>query len=268
MIDLDRIADALRETAEAVILPRFRALGADEIRQKSGPNDLVTVADTEAEAMLTRLLTEADPDSVVVGEEGAARDPSLLTRLDGSAPVWVVDPVDGTYNFAHGQPGFGIMVAYVVERVIRAAWIHDPLAGTTVWAVRGGGAWQGRERLHVTAHDLPITAMVGSGYARLDDGRPSSEVLMARGPLRRLANPRASAVDYVTIARGETHFAVFRPSMPWDHAPGALIVHEAGGVVRFLDGRPYEVGITDGIVLAASTEANWATLHEVLAGAA
>ncbi|MZD04454.1 inositol monophosphatase, partial [Streptomyces sp. SID5785] len=116
--DVERI---VRAAAAAEITPRFRQLGAHEIDQKSGPHDLVTVADKRAEEYLTRELTAALSGSVVVGEEAVAADPSTYEALRGAAPVWIVDPVDGTRQFVHGDPGFCTLVALALDGVVLAS---------------------------------------------------------------------------------------------------------------------------------------------------
>ncbi|MEI6985667.1 MAG: inositol monophosphatase family protein, partial [Rhodospirillaceae bacterium] len=142
MIDLHEIGDLIRKTAIAVVLPRFRNLQANQIREKH-PGDYVTIADTEAEEMLGRLLMATVPGTVVCGEEAVARDRTTLDLLGQSAPVWVIDPVDGTGNFANGRIGFAMIVALIENGVTTAGWIHDPLNDITIHAQRGGGAWCG-----------------------------------------------------------------------------------------------------------------------------
>ncbi len=91
LIDPTRVTGLIREVTEAVILPRFRNLEQGEVKEK-GPNDLVTVADTDAERLLTARLIEMLPGSTVVGEEAVAADAKVLERLKGDAPVWILDP--------------------------------------------------------------------------------------------------------------------------------------------------------------------------------
>ena len=131
----------LRAAAQAEILPRFRRLAAGAVRAKSGPLDLVTDADEAAERVITAGLLKRFPGCIVVGEEAVAADPALLGALDGADLAFVVDPVDGTANFAAGLPLFGCMAAAVVRGEIVAAWIHDPLGDDTAVALRGEGAW-------------------------------------------------------------------------------------------------------------------------------
>jgi len=148
-LDIDHVSALIRETAEAEILPRYQRLEAVDIRQKSGPQDLVTAADLASEARLERALRAHLPGSAVVGEEGAFADPTLLERLRGAGAVWIIDPVDGTINFCEGRPHFVVIVALVRDGVIVAGWLHDVLAGETAVAARGAGAWIGGRRLSV-----------------------------------------------------------------------------------------------------------------------
>ena len=126
--DADRVTRLIEEAAAAEIMPRFQRLAAGDVREKA-PGDLVTVADEAVEARLAPLLTSLVPGSIVVGEEAAAADPNLLNRLFDDRPVWIIDPVDGTSNFAEGRPAFAVMVALARGAHILAAWIHDPVKG-------------------------------------------------------------------------------------------------------------------------------------------
>ena len=103
---LDQVGELIREVAATIVLPRFRHLSSDEIQQKA-PGDLVTVADKESERALTSGLTALLPGSRVVGEESVAADPSLIERVGEGGAVWIVDPVDGTNNFAAGKTQIG-----------------------------------------------------------------------------------------------------------------------------------------------------------------
>ena len=264
MIEPETIADLIRQTAKAVILPRFRALAPEEIREKN-PGDFVTIADTEAEEMLSRLLTQALPGSVVCGEEGVARDAAALAVLDGRAPVWVLDPVDGTGNFAHGRTAFTVIVALVENGVTLAGWIHEPLTGAMVHAVRGGGAWVDGKRTAVDT-TLPLAAQHGSAYGQLAKRGATCKVLSASGAVASVRNTGCGGLDYIMMARGETHFKYSSVSLPWDHAAGILIMNEAGAIARFADGAPYSVHRRDAPLLIAANEGNWQALHALLSG--
>jgi len=260
MIDPDVISALIRRTAEAVILPRFRTLSPDQIREKH-PGDLVTVADTEAESMLGQLLTEAVPGTVVCGEEGVACDRRTLDLLDRPEPVWIIDPVDGTANFAHGRPAFAVIVALVEAGITRGGWVHDPLGNVTVHALAGSGAWCRNRRLTV-ARDL--SRMTGSAYGHVPGRGPAIRLLTAHGTVGAIDNTGCGGIDYIRLARGEAQFKVSSASLPWDHAAGLLIMAEAGAEARFLDGGAYCIHDHNRALLIAPTRDSWETLRRVL----
>lgn len=132
------VEEVIRQAAAAEIMPRFRQLAAHEIDQKSGPHDLVTDADRKAEEFLTEALTALLPGSVVVGEEAVHADPASYGAIGGTAPVWIVDPVDGTRQFVHGDSGFCTLVALVLDGVVHASWTFAPAREEFATAIRGG----------------------------------------------------------------------------------------------------------------------------------
>ena len=140
-IDPHQVSDVIRRIAVEEVMSRFRQLANHEVSEKAA-GEIVTIADTEAERRLGEEFCALLPGSKIVGEEGAATDPTSLNKLDGDAPVWVVDPVDGTKNFSEGKSCFAVMVALVEKGQIEAAWIHDPVADATIHAIRGKGAWE------------------------------------------------------------------------------------------------------------------------------
>lgn len=141
------VEEAVRKAAAAEIMPRFRRLGAHEVDQKNGPHDLVTDADRNAELYLTQALGALLPGSVVVGEEAVHANPATYEAIQGDAPVWIVDPVDGTRQFVHGDDGFCTLVALVRHGAVLASWTYAPARDQLATAVRGGGAFLDGERL-------------------------------------------------------------------------------------------------------------------------
>lgn len=269
--DLDRVATVLAEVAEEEILPRWRNLTDADIREKTGPNDLVTVADEAAEVLLARRLPELVPGSILIGEESVEKDRALLRKLDGEAPVWIVDPVDGTKNFAEGSDRFCVMAALVYRGETVAAAIHQPVHERTAVAAKGEGAWmlstEGRERLQVAA-PAALDTMEGSFNFRFF---PEA----VRQPMRDRANARltdrhyrrgCAGYDYIQLAAGRWHYAVYWKNMPWDHAPGLLIHAEAGGVSGRIDGRPYKPRELTGGIIAAVDKTGWHALRDEVVG--
>ncbi|MGF1640310.1 MAG: inositol monophosphatase family protein [Rhodospirillales bacterium] len=269
--DGDAVIAIVRGVAAAEILPRFRNLAAGDVVAKRSPADLVTVADTEAERRLAAALTVLAPTSRVVGEEAAEHDPGLLAALAGPVPVWLVDPVDGTRNFAHGKPCFAVIVAYCAGGETLAGWIHDPLADATAWAVRGGGAWlrtpEGVLRLR-TAAARPLESTTGSVGWRVARRVQTDRAQGLAVPARTV---RYGCVgrEYMDLGRGALDFALYTRLKPWDHAAGVLIHAEAGGFARLVDdGTPYRPApaIQEATLLLAADRESWEALATVLAG--
>ena len=263
MIDGKIVSNFIRETARALILPRFRALGSGDIREKK-PGDPVTIADTETEKALTPLLAGTLDGSFVLGEESVAESPSRLELLAADAPLWIIDPVDGTANFAKGLPGFAVIVALTQRGQVEAGWIYDPLGDIMISAQRGEGAWHGDTRLKVSA-DVPTERLSGSAYGRAKSGVRAAKALNESGRILGVHNQGCSGLEYMALARGISQFSLHSRSLPWDHAAGMLIVSEAGGHGSFLDGTAYDTRILDRPVLAAASLVNWRAIHDIVA---
>jgi fructose-1,6-bisphosphatase/inositol monophosphatase family enzyme len=266
--DLAALAELLRGAARQEIMPRFRRLEAGEVRQKTGPLDLVTEADEAAERVITAGLRRLFPAAVVVGEEAASADPSLLAGLAGAELAFVVDPVDGTANFAAGLPLFGVMAAAIIRGEVVAAAIHDPVSDDTALALRGEGAWiempdGGRTGLRVAA-PVAVEEMTGNVSWRFLP-EPQRGVVCANLP--RLGGSwdyRCAAHEYRMACAGHCHLLFFNRLLPWDHAPGWLLHQEAGGYSARLDGSPYSPLLTDGGLICAPDRASWQAARAAL----
>ncbi len=158
------VEEAVRKAAATEIMPRFRGLAAHEVDQKSGPHDLVTDADRRTERYLTDVLGPLLPGSVVVGEEAVHVDPEVYEAIQGDAPVWIVDPVDGTRQFVHGDPGFCTLVALARRGVLLASWTYISATDQLATAVRGRGAFLDGERLHAGSPDPARDLQVATSH--------------------------------------------------------------------------------------------------------
>lgn len=246
------VAALLRETAAAVVMPRFRALAAHEIQEKS-PGDYVTVADHESEARIVEGLAALLPEANILGEEAAAADPALIDGL-GSGLDWVIDPIDGTTNFSEGITPFALMVALIADGETEAGWIYDPVKDRMCHAHRGHGAFVDGERIAArpTGAEPPIAALA---MHFLTPERRADIEARAAGRLAVAAIPRCAGEQYPRLALGENDVSLFERALPWDHAPGALFLEEAGGRTARPDGSRYRV--TDrrpGLLSAASPQ--------------
>ena len=262
------VVTLVRAVARSAIMPRFRKLGAGDMSAKSGPMDLVTVADEEAEQRLGTGLQRMFPGCTVVGEEAATRDPALLERVGNSPLCFVVDPVDGTYNFASGLPLFGVIVAAVERGRTVAAAIHDPVGDDTAVALAGQGAWMeaadgGRAALRV-AEAVPVGAMAGTVSWRYMPEPRRAQVCARLPRLGAAWDYRCAAHQYRLMAAGHCHFSVYNRLLPWDHAAGVLLHQEAGGYSARLDGTPYDPGDSNGGLICTPDEASWTALRAAL----
>ena len=266
--ELAELVQLVRAVARAEIMPRFRRLYPGDVQAKSGPLDLVTVADEAAEAQLTKALHARFPGCTVVGEEAAAHDPALLDAVAGSALCFIVDPIDGTANFCAGLPLFGTMLAVTSFGRTLAAVIHDPVGDDTAVALAGEAAWlEGRDGSVAALRVAPpaeVAAMSGAVSWRFMP-EPRRSTVCAHLPRVAAAwDYRCAAHQYRMLAAGHCHFLVFNRLLPWDHAAGVLLHHEAGGYAARLDGSPYSPAATDGGLICAPDRASWAALHKAL----
>lgn len=261
---LDQVADLIREVAATVVLPRFRHLAADEVHQKS-PGDLVTIADQEAERALTRGLTALLPGSAVVGEEAAAADPAVLARVGDRGAVWIVDPVDGTNNFAAGKTPFAVMVALVRDGEPVASWILDVVGDHLTVAEAGAGAYLDGVRIKTRTDDPGAAALRGVVSRHYLPPHLRTIVNATAPALGGVTNGRHCAgYEYPAVATDAQQFVLFWRILPWDHVPGSLIVREAGGTVRHLDGAAYHPTDNDRGLLVAPNDDVWHTVRDTL----
>lgn len=230
----------MQEVAAEVITPRFRALTSGDVMEKR-PGDLVTVADHEAEELLTQALLADDPSVLVVGEEATSADPTLLDKLAVADHAYTVDPIDGTKNFVHGRPAFAVMMAELRAGEAVRAWIWQPELATAYVAERGGGAWENGRRLGTAWTGPADPADIDSAGLRVLTSRPTDEGDHRGVTLARTA--WSCGVDYPWLATGRADALLYANSLPWDHAPGSLFVAETGGVVRRADGSLLTPGV-------------------------
>ncbi|MEU1527972.1 inositol monophosphatase family protein [Streptomyces fagopyri] len=255
------VESAVRHAAATEIMPRFRQLAAHEIDQKSGPHDLVTDADRKAEEYLTEALAELLPGSVVVGEEAVHADPATYDAIQGAAPVWIVDPVDGTRQFVRGESGFCTLVALTLGGVVHASWTYAPARDQLAVALRGRGARLDGQPLRsgspLPGRDLEI-ATSHPDYTT-DEQKRALLGLNTEGVRPR---PCGSAgLEYLAVARGELDATAFSWEAAWDHAAGLLLVEEAGGTHLTLTGEPFRV--TGGNALPFTAARDEATARRV-----
>lgn len=252
------VAMLMRHAATTAIMPRFGRLLASDVQEKA-PGEVVTIADHESEAILTEGLQAILPDARVIGEEASESNPHLLQSLD-SGLVWIVDPLDGTANFAAGRGPFGIIIALAHEGVTIASWLYNPVTDRLCYASTGRGAFlqdskETPRAIFTQSNDCrPIAALA----TQFMPAALRNEVIASATTAYELRPiPRCAAEHYPRLALGENHVALFQRTLPWDHAAGALFLTEAGGRVSRWDGSPYVFHDGGLGIVAASSEALW-----------
>lgn len=250
-IDVDTVSDLIRDVSARVIDPRFRTLHDHQIHQKK-PGDFVTDADRQAERELGAAVTKY-AGGIVVGEESAFADPTILDAVPDADLVWVIDPIDGTKNFVHGSVDHGVMLAQLSRGETVRGWIWQPQYGHMWFAEHGAGVTcDGDEVTRGDSHS-PVRAATTHEAYKIPS--PVVEWRMAKW---------CCAVDYPLVCQDENDVTVYQHSYPWDHLPGALMVREVGGIVRTVDGAEYGSRETSGKLIVAADEEAYETVARLL----
>ncbi|OKH89950.1 inositol monophosphatase [Thalassospira sp. TSL5-1] len=265
--DIDKVTTIIREVAAEEIAPRFGQLEAGDIDTKTHAQDLVTIADTEAERILTRRLTALLPGSVALGEEAAHHDASLQkTVFAGTAPIWIIDPVDGTKNFAHQRQPFRSMLALYQDGRTVAAWIVDPLTGDVTVAEHGSGTFH--NGMPVKVRSEIMSASSARGFLIFYVRNRLAKAYGKRHFFEKLSYYSCCGAEYQDVALGNYDFCVYRTLKPWDHAPGTLLVREAGGIARYFskDGQKddYHANGSGAALICASSPELWDEINQLL----
>jgi len=228
------------------------------IETKSNTIDLVTTADRAAEGVVLARLSAGEPDYAILAEESGRREGKQ------GAPQWVVDPLDGTTNFAHRYPHYSVSIGLIEDGVPVLGVVHDPNRGETFYAERGGGAWLhtagargGPEpvRTHVTETTALSHAVLatGFGYDRATAQRNNvAEFSRVIAKVRGIRRAGSAALDLAWVAAGRLDGYWEFGLAPWDWCGGAVLVQEAGGIVETIDGGPWSLDAPSCCVGSAS----------------
>ena len=238
--DISKVSDLISEVAKVEILPRFRSLSADEQWHKE-VGGLVTIADIQSEKFLSRALGELIPGSLILGEEGAANMDQPYLCLEEDAPVWIIDPLDGTSNFLRGIPHFAVSIAWLHRGRIEHAVVYDPVRQEEFIASKGRGAQVSGHRIRVGDRQEMRESLFGTGIPflghcdeHLDWYTGSLAAVTGRSMGVRRAGAASLDLAYVAAGRLDGFWEMGLNS--WDIAAGALLVREAGGLITDLAG--------------------------------
>lgn len=247
------LKETIRLATEAGNVLRDGFGGTMSVADKEGRHNLVTEYDLRVEQFLLEGLTKLTPGASFLGEEGGLRE--------GSADItWVVDPLDGTVNFAHGIPIFCVSIGAVINGELKLGVIHQPLLNETFTAVTGKGAFLNGERIHVSKTSSLDESILVTGFPYDVDENPANCIgqfqnIVGRGlPIRRLGS---AAIDLAYTAAGRFDGFWEVRLQPWDMAAGAVILQEAGGTITHYQGRPFELS-------ASSVVATNGLIHDEL----
>ena len=262
-----RVLNLVRRAARAEIMPRFRALSADDIAQKTGPQDLVTEADRRAEAMIARGLVQMFPNALIVGEEDASQNADIIAKIAEAEMAFTIDPVDGTWNYANGLTQFGVILSVTRFGVPVFGVLYDPVMDDAVVADEVGPA----QMLQPRRAPRTLSASAGgevadlAGFAGLYHLPEAKRVAMAATfpKFSRAMSLRCACHEFRMLAQGHVDFVLSAGLTPWDHAAGALIGRRAGCHVAMLDGSDYRADTRDGYLLAAANLATWNRLRDL-----
>ena len=257
--DIEDLIDVVRNAAASEIMPRFRNLSSGDVETKSGPADLVTIADRAAEEVIRRGAEKILPGVAVIGEEAVAEDAGLLDAIGTSETSVIVDPIDGTGNYVAGLAVFGTILAVVHGSRTVFGVLYDPVLDDWMFAKRGEGAWFRRPDGSVArlgSFAEPPALAKARGYVALDDYDSSTREIVRKGfePVLSIRDIRCSCHEYRGLASGRVDFLRSYALKPWDHAAGVLLVEEAGGWAAVDGEQPYSPSLRQGRLIAATSE--------------
>ncbi len=268
---VEGLIQAVRFAARAQIMPRFRDTASEEIDTKSGPDDLVTIADRAAERVISEAAAKLLPGALVIGEEAVDEDAGILGALPEASLAVIIDPIDGTWNFANGLPLFGVILAVVENEQTTFGLLYDPISDEWIRASSGGGAFYcsssgAKRRLLI---DRTGCGTVGLVPLHLFPSAARKKLALRLVEFDRTMSLRCSCFEYWLLAMGACDFGISGLMKPWDHAAGELVYREAGGFAAMLaDGSRYRASRTTGQLLVARNRTRWAALQEVFAALA
>ena len=237
----DLLATARRIVAEACALLRTVDRSSMAISSKSNPNDLVTEWDARIEDLIRRRLHEATPGISILGEESGTST-STSTSPSTTTMRWLVDPIDGTVNFSHGLPFYGVTIALEEAGEPIVGVIAAPVLGWEAHARRGGGAFaEDGSRLAVSRTDAVARAMLATGFPYDRATSRGNFAAWEHFQIHARACRRfgAASLDMMMVARGWIDGYWESGIEAWDLSAGALLVREAGGRVTGVTGGPF-----------------------------
>ncbi|GAA5185613.1 inositol monophosphatase family protein [Niveibacterium umoris] len=241
------LESVVREIAREVTMPRYLKAG----RQHKSDGSSLTEADGATQRALAERLVELI-EAPILGEEMSSEQQRAIWE-QGAKGLWVIDPIDGTTNFANGIPIFGLSVGFLVDGHTEFGVVYNPIADEAFYAARGAGAWLNGQRLPLRQPPTTLAASVaGADFKRIPPALAAH--LAVNPPCYSLRNFGSSALEWCFVAAGRLDVYVHGGQMLWDYAAGRLLVEESGGASSALDGGPIRADVAEkqSVVVAAS----------------
>ncbi len=231
-----RLQSALKAALEAGSIMRDLYEKPHQIQMK-GEIDLVTEVDLASEALILAILREDFPEIPILAEESAG-----LNIDDTDRTIWIIDPLDGTTNFAHGLPFFCVSIALYEERQPVLGVIYCPILDELFYTYKGEGAWLNGKKLAVTQTDFLINSLIATGFPynihdKIEDVMYQVQTILPK--VRDIRRCGAAAIDLAYLACGRFDGLWEMDLKPWDTAAGILLVEEAGGRISDFTGKPF-----------------------------
>ena len=220
------------------LLRQGHARGVEIVATKQSAVDLVTEVDLASDRLIVEGLRDRFPDHAILSEESGE-------NLPERGPVWVVDPLDGTTNFAHGYPVFSVTLALLIDREVELGVVYDPLRDDTFWAQRGQGAWRNSSRIQVSTTAELGRSLLATGFAYDRASNPDNNLAefgYFMPKTRGVRRAGSAALDIAFTAAGWLDGYWEKGLNVWDTAAGILLAREAGGIATTYGGRPWQAG--------------------------
>lgn len=256
----------LRKVGAAEIMPNYRQLPAEDIRSKTAHDDLVTAADISAEQAIGREIRSLIQDIQIVGEEAVSDDARIRSYINTSDYVAIIDPIDGTWNYANGLPIFGTILAIVERGKTIFGVLYDPVCDDWIYALDGQGAYyqsaKGVQKPIRVGEGKDIENMTGIIPSFLFSKEQQLVLNSNMHHFNRIISLRCSCHEYRLLSEGKLDFGISGLIKPWDHAAGEFIYREAGGFAAMLEsGEAYTPATTSGQLLVAPNKPTWEKLN-------
>ena len=259
--EIEKTIKLIKHISKTEVMPLFRKLNKEDIREKN-PGDFVTIADENSEAAFSKFLPEIIPNSLIVGEEAVAKKPNILDKLQRKGPIWLIDPIDGTYNYKTGNENFGILITLLNKGKAVAAFCYDAPKDECFYAIKNEGVYNNN-------HDkvtLNISNDIISDVRDIHGLVGYNQLGKLEGSFGKLSRIRCSLHMTLKFMKSEADFILWHSITPWDNAGCSLLIEELGAYIAYIDGTKYSPidNPCKSLLLAAKNINEWREISRVI----